>query len=494
MKTQHIANKGRYGDDDLLHVSKTEIAGLDALARSIYGHPLPRNPDTGRKEAFLFLPLLAGLGSAGMLGTAAAGTIAGITGGSALGAGLLAGGLGTAEAAARGMDDPLKHGAMAGLAGFGGAAFGNAAQAAANPAATSSSVVIDPTGVLGSAPVGLGGQVAAPSVSPVGFSQMPVQDPAQSLNSPIGDTTGIADSVASTTQAAPAAQPPATLSNWKTVMTDKAASDRFLNDPNTMRGVLSSSAGAMGQAQLEEMQGFREEGEAREAEKEEKYNALKNQIKQRYADVGRPGWWDQPGALNPNFAAGGRVQNEYTAARDGMADNYSAAGREIPSWLQGYGADMRAGAGDFGFGGGLLGLDGALISALVQNLRAQGADIPEGKSIFGRAMQQRQYAAGGRVFPMETGGFVVPKYAVDAAGGGSNEQGLMALKKKVGAKPIRGKGTGTSDSIPASIDGKQRAKVSNGEAYVPPKKVKKAGGAQQFYAMLDAAKRARKGV
>jgi hypothetical protein len=107
-------------------------------------------------------------------------------------------------------------------------------------------------------------------------------------------------------------------------------------------------------------------------------------------------------------------------------------------------------------------------------------------------------ATGGKVpnsksFPLESGGFVVPKYAVDAVGRGNTEQGLMALKRKVGAKAIRGKGTGTSDSIPASIDGAEVARVSNGEAYIPKKQVKKAGGAKQFYAILDAAKRNRKG-
>jgi hypothetical protein len=100
------------------------------------------------------------------------------------------------------------------------------------------------------------------------------------------------------------------------------------------------------------------------------------------------------------------------------------------------------------------------------------------------------YAKGGAV-ALESGGFVVPKYAVDAAGKGSNKAGLASLAKHVGAKPIRGKGTGTSDSIPAVIDGKQAAKVSNGEAYVPKKKVKAHGGTKAFYNMLNAAKQQR---
>ena len=75
------------------------------------------------------------------------------------------------------------------------------------------------------------------------------------------------------------------------------------------------------------------------------------------------------------------------------------------------------------------------------------------------------YANGGKV-QMEDGGFVMTKKAVDGAGGPRGIQSLIP-----GARPIRGPGTGTSDSIPATIRGRNGvtpAKVSNGEAYVPP--------------------------
>lgn len=75
------------------------------------------------------------------------------------------------------------------------------------------------------------------------------------------------------------------------------------------------------------------------------------------------------------------------------------------------------------------------------------------------------YANGGKV-QMEDGGFVMTKKAVDGAGGPRGIQSLIP-----GARPIRGPGTGTSDSIPATIQGRNGvtpAKVSNGEAYVPP--------------------------
>lgn len=92
------------------------------------------------------------------------------------------------------------------------------------------------------------------------------------------------------------------------------------------------------------------------------------------------------------------------------------------------------------------------------------------------------YAHGGHV-NMEDGGFVMTKRAVDGAGG---PRGLAALVP--GARPIRGPGTGTSDSIPATIHGARGqtpARVSNGEAYVPREAVQRMGGAQQMYNLMN---------
>lgn len=93
------------------------------------------------------------------------------------------------------------------------------------------------------------------------------------------------------------------------------------------------------------------------------------------------------------------------------------------------------------------------------------------------------YAHGGQVKPvaMEDGGFVMTKKAVDGAGG---PQGIQALLP--GAQPIRGPGTGTSDSIPAYIQGRNGltpARVSNGEAYVP-RRAQPPGGTRELYAMM----------
>jgi hypothetical protein len=96
------------------------------------------------------------------------------------------------------------------------------------------------------------------------------------------------------------------------------------------------------------------------------------------------------------------------------------------------------------------------------------------------------YAGGGHV-QMEDGGFVLTKRAVDGAGG---PQGIQQLVP--GARHIRGPGTGTSDSIPATIrgpNGTTPAKVSNGEAYVPRTAVQQAGGPQRMYALMHSLQR-----
>lgn len=107
---------------------------------------------------------------------------------------------------------------------------------------------------------------------------------------------------------------------------------------------------------------------------------------------------------------------------------------------------------------------------------------PQQRIIQGPYGPIAQYYAGGGPVAMEDGGFVMTKRAVDGAGGPDGIRQLIP-----GARPIRGPGTGTSDSIPAYIEGKDGrtpAKVSNGEAYVPKDTVDRLGGAARMYAMM----------
>jgi hypothetical protein len=155
--------------------------------------------------------------------------------------------------------------------------------------------------------------------------------------------------------------------------------------------------------------------------------------------------------------------------------------------LSNYGNDTRGPmARDFDFGNSRMEMDYGSPAAHVLG-------IPPGSHSYQGPMTEAQkqnstYAAGG----MAKGGFVVPADVVSALGNGSTDAGLRALKVKLGSvKPIRGKGDGLSDSIPTSIDGRQPARVADGEAYIDPKVVAKIGGgdskkgAQKLYAMMD---------
>ena len=111
------------------------------------------------------------------------------------------------------------------------------------------------------------------------------------------------------------------------------------------------------------------------------------------------------------------------------------------------------------------------------------APVPQRMAAQGGLMQAYRQGGSVRPFPMQDGGFVMTKRAVDGAGG---PRGIGALLPAV--RPIRGPGTGTSDSIPATIRGRNGvtpAKVSNGESYVPPKGVEEAGGAQALYNLMN---------
>jgi hypothetical protein len=120
---------------------------------------------------------------------------------------------------------------------------------------------------------------------------------------------------------------------------------------------------------------------------------------------------------------------------------------------------------------------------------AMGGYVPKSSSGGGLFGGLFGFSEGGSVPTLENGGFVLTKKAVDGLGKGDNKKGQQVASAGLGAIPIRGKGTGTSDSIKTSIDGKRPARVSNGEAYVPKKQVAKHGGAKKFYALMKKAER-----
>lgn len=107
-----------------------------------------------------------------------------------------------------------------------------------------------------------------------------------------------------------------------------------------------------------------------------------------------------------------------------------------------------------------------------------GGDVGGIDSNFGMAK-------GGSVFSMQDGGFVMTKDAVDGAGGPRGIAQILPQARMIGGPPDP---TGKRDLTPAKITGPNGvtpARVSRGEAYVPPEGVRQAGGARQLYNLMN---------
>jgi hypothetical protein len=100
-------------------------------------------------------------------------------------------------------------------------------------------------------------------------------------------------------------------------------------------------------------------------------------------------------------------------------------------------------------------------------------------------------------FSKSTGKFNMASPKVYADGGMAEQFNLGGYSD--GGRLLRGPGDGVSDSIPATIGGKQPARLADGEFVVPARIVSELGngsteaGARKLYAMMDRVQAARKG-
>jgi hypothetical protein len=105
-------------------------------------------------------------------------------------------------------------------------------------------------------------------------------------------------------------------------------------------------------------------------------------------------------------------------------------------------------------------------------------------------------ARGGEV-GMKEGSFVVDARTVSEMGNGSSNAGIERLAA-MGGRPVRGGGDGVSDSVPARIGGKQKARVARDEVIFSPEAVRRLGagshskGTKKLYALMNKAHKARK--
>jgi hypothetical protein len=120
------------------------------------------------------------------------------------------------------------------------------------------------------------------------------------------------------------------------------------------------------------------------------------------------------------------------------------------------------------------------------------------KNLYGRARDQfsRAYAMGGQIDD-ELGG----DYSAMGMDQGNLQKGLFGMGYAAGGTPqfLSGGGDGMSDSIPATINEKQPARLADGEFVIPADVVSHLGngsskaGAKQLYTMMDKVRQARTG-
>ena len=442
---QGLASLGRHGDSMLVHVSPEEVAGLNALGK-MTGHKLHTNPDTGMPEAFDFgdffsslLPTLAGFMVGGPAG-ASLGLKAGTT--AATIAPIAAGmATGAAVAGAKGQD-VLAGGLMGGLGGYGGGnlagtfgKMGGATQATANLPLTSSNVM-QPTGITD---ISQGVQLGK-------FKDV---IPTDQLSTAFGNTGDLAANLPTTSLTAGM---PVTTGAGATGGLDSVLSGvkQFGSDPFGAGYDAFKQAGGsamdlgmpVGMAALSAMQPEPYDPSA----DEEKRKAEEN----KYRDP-------RTGLLNLTqaspglrlMATGGTVNtNSSSIASGGIQDLYGTNDQTTGTQnlsKEGYGI-------------------GRLNSLAAEGSRAKAADT--------------FYAAGGPIAFADGGIF-----ELEAAKGGY----------------LDGQGDGMSDSIPATIEGKQPARLADGEFVVPADVVSHLGngsskaGAKNLYAMMHKVRKARTG-
>ena len=449
---QGLASLGRHGDSMLMHVSPSEVAGLKAVG-SMTGHKLHTNPHTGMPEAFDFgdfftslLPTLAGVALAPTTG----GASLGLTGLAAQAAPIVGGmATGALVAGAKG-DDPLMGGLMGGLGGYGGGnlagTFGKMGSAAA-PA--SSNIALSQAG-----PAGIPTSALESGITNMGLGTTSTAVPAQgvqlatntmNLNPLLSDqlatslTPGLSTAVA-------AGQPASTVASSAGGLDDVLSGVKQLGSDPFGKGFEAFKQAGGSAFDLAAPIGMAGLAGAQEDLYPKPDNSLEEKRKAEENKYRDP----RTGLLNLSQASPG-LRLMATGGTVGTAASTISSG----------GIQDLYGTNDQTTGAQQLSRDGYGIGRL-DTLASEGSRAKAADTF---------YAMGGPI--------------AFAKGG---HQGYL-----------NGDGDGMSDSIPATIEGKQPARLADGEFVIPADVVSHIGngsskaGSKQLYAMLDRIRKARTG-
>ena len=443
---KHLAAHGRGPDDQLIHMSSKEVAGLQALAKAA-GGSLTINPKTGLAEAgFLdsLLPTIVGAGltyfSGGMINP--------------MTAGLIVGGVETARTG------DLGKGALAGLGGFGGAGMVGGLAGGAVPAGSGGA------GFREAVNAGASDFISNPSMAALGDYK--------TLGAAAAPT--VMDAMQPKARAEPDktpqmirpynynynAQTPSNMIGSQYQPTGQDTSERQWFNPSYTAlppyqaangGIIALAAGGP----VERMSNQAATGA----------NTMYPMANMSTSSFATP--YQSPVSTNmlaPTSDSGVTMNGEPS-----MQGTRMATGGQVPS---------------YGFGGFLGDAVNDIGSNLGRMFKGEGGDFGN----VGPMLEGAQAPAGTKYDPQIKQ--YVPINQQMAMGGITSLGGYSD-----GGRLLRGPGDGVSDSIPAQIGNKQPARLADGEFVVPARIVSELGngsteaGAKQLYKMLDRVQNAR---
>jgi hypothetical protein len=485
---QQMSAQGRGPDDVLVHMSSKELASMQGLAEAA-GGSLTINPTTGLPEAgFLdsMLPTILGFGATMIGGPIAGAAVGALTGG---------------IQAKRNNQDPLIGAALGGLGGYGG---GQMANALVGAGATSAAQTVgaqeaskQAANLMQGSLAGTGGvdpgfvnamrpdmMLNASDAAKGAFASQPFyQQVGQGIQASLDKPTLLLDAMDGPSKAIRSAGIAAIPMAYQSMMGPTGQKDderatpelpRFRYDPG-MTGNYYGTGNDMGTYERT----YFNPSFTRMAEGGEAKSDPARGMTGASADAMRY-LMGQGARSNPNVNTGiAQVQAPVpVAARSEPLPEVTVS--PFSSFIDRIKASNRPAPG------GLLVADMMFKDSM--NKRRAASSTPQYS--FDPSTQQytrmaegglASFAQGGHV-KLNTGDFVIPADVTAFAGGGSTDAGMALLARKLGAEPIRGNGTGLSDDIPASIDGKQPARVANGEMVV---RNPGPDGVKKLYAMMD---------
>ena len=435
---QYLASHGRGEDSMLVHMTPNEVKGLQSLAMA-HGGSLSINPHTGLAEAgFLknILPMVAGAALTAATGGAAAPWMVGL-------------GYGAFETARTG---DINKGLMAGLGAYGGAGIGaGLLGAGAGTAGAGTGAVAETAGTTG----GAGTVGTAPGVSPTVTKMAAVSNSAVPTAGSVASsaTPGMAPGIGSNLAQA---------GRGIGELGSSAGREAFMKA--APMGTLPATGLTAAQAMTPEVK------QPSTPEEEERYKTSPY----RYN-------------LASNFAGSTPVQPNPYYRPTGLG--YAAAGGSTQDIMMSAGGsyDDEPRGDDQGFG------------------FAAGGKPPKAKptSKINLAMMSPEDAALADLnnvrYRANMSGVTLPKASVSGLGEIPYVSGGSIGGYSDGGRMLKGPGDGMSDSIPATIGGKQPARLADGEFVVPADVVSHLGngstdaGAKKLYGMMDKIRKARTG-